>query len=30
MRVQKVSFAHMSEGTAEDFRRCAADTENAE
>jgi predicted HD phosphohydrolase len=28
MRVQKVSFAYMSEGTAEDFQLCAADIEN--
>jgi hypothetical protein len=28
MRVQKMSFAYMSEGMAEDFQLCAADIEN--
>lgn len=28
MTIQKVSFVHMSEGTAEDFRLCAADVED--
>ena len=28
MTVQKVSFAYMSEGAAEDFQLCAADIEN--
>jgi predicted HD phosphohydrolase len=28
MRVKKVSFAYMSEGTGEDFRLCAADLES--